>query len=82
MTIKAKPTASAQREAAFIAAAPDAKKPVRRPHAPVRRSPRAQVTFTVPIVVLDKFNDLCEARGVSRSAALVLLMTRAIENGL
>lgn len=79
-----KPDPAADRRAeAFIAAAPDARQPAlpSRAQRPGRAGRRLQVAFTAQPELLAQFDQLCASRGITRSAALSLLMARAVESG-
>lgn len=89
MPIIKKPTAKTsvaadRRAEAFIAAAPDARQPALavRAQRPGRAGRRLQVAFTAQPELLARFDALCASKGINRSAALSLLMARAIEEGI
>lgn len=43
---------------------------------------RRQIVATIPVQIVKDFDALCASRGITRSAALSLLMARAIEEGI
>lgn len=82
MAIMKKPSAAARIDPAdaFIEAAPDGRQPLRQAGGRIYKQRKTPVSFTAEKDLLEAFDAKAADLGISRAAALALVMSRFVKN--